>query len=542
MLAPLLPAAGTAAEIPASRQLVQAGKAGEVIYLGNSWSEKTGFLTGTDQLFSEAQLGPGDFSLSARLAIRNLKGSAASLQLGRTNHLGFSGGKDSRPFAEGRLFAPKSLLLGTAAPAEGKIFTLEVKRIGELLTATVDGAPLLSAKVSAGAVGPVGFRPLRGTIELYDFSIQGNFLKEKFSVNPRWQKPQNYPLLDISAETARHSIVAAGTAETYQGHPTTVLLPDGRTIYAVWTIGHGGTCGPLAKSEDGGRTWRQLPSPADWSTSQNCPSIYRLTDPQGRSRLIVYAARPAMTLTYSEDEGQTWSPIRSLGLPCVMAFSSIVRLKDGRYLGLYHRGQADHDRPPLEIWQTISADGGLNWTAPRMICAAEGLNPCEPCVFRSPDGGKLVALLRENCHTATSLLIHSEDEGETWSAPEYTAWALTGDRHAARYAPDGRLVVAFRDQAPDSPTRGHFLLWVGTCDDVLNGTNGQYRVKLLHSHAGGDCGYPGLELLPDGTFVATTYIKYAAGPEKNSVVSVRFKLDELDARLASADRQGLAAK
>ena len=54
-------------------------------------------------------------------------------------------------------------------------------------------------------------------------------------------------------------------------------------------------------------------------------------------------------------------------------------------------------------------------------------------------------------------------------------------------------------------------------------------MKLLHSFAGSDCGYPGLELLPDGTIVATTYVKYNPGTEKHSVVSVRFKIEELDA-------------
>jgi len=45
-----------------------------------------------------------------------------------------------------------------------------------------------------------------------------------------------------------------------------------------------------------------------------------------------------------------------------------------------------------------------------------------------------------------------------------------------------------------------------------------------------DCGYAGLEVLPDGTFVATTYIKYTPGPEQNSIVSVRFELSELDVK------------
>ena len=35
------------------------------------------------------------------------------------------------------------------------------------------------------------------------------------------------PLVDHSQDTDRHVIVAAGTETAYQGHPTTVLLPEG---------------------------------------------------------------------------------------------------------------------------------------------------------------------------------------------------------------------------------------------------------------------------------------------------------------------------
>ena len=106
------------------------------------------------------------------------------------------------------------------------------------------------------------------------------------------------------------------------------------------------------------------------------------------------------------------------------------------------------------------------------------------------------------------------------------------------YAKDGRLAIAFRDQAINSPTKGHFVAWVGKYDDIKQAKPGQYRVKLLHSHASrvGDCGYPGVELLPDDTVVATTYIKYRSGPEKNSVVSTRFKLAETDALAAEAPK------
>ncbi len=98
------------------------------------------------------------------------------------------------------------------------------------------------------------------------------------------------------------------------------------------------------------------------------------------------------------------------------------------------------------------------------------------------------------------------------------------------YVSDGRLVIVFRDQAPGSPTRGHFVGWVGTYDDIKQGTSGQYRVKLMHNNYRADCGYPGIHCLPDGEIFALTYIKYRPGSDKHSVVGVRFRLDEIEAK------------
>ena len=347
------------------------------------------------------------------------------------------------------------------------------------------------------------------------------------------------PILDLSDQKERHTILAAGTEQVYQGHPTTTLLADGKTIFCVWCINHGGAAGPMARSDDGGKTWTRIDDtlPDGFKTHQNCPSIYRMTDPSGKERLWVFSAAkgtrkgPGMPSIMSEDAGRTWKEMPPLGFPCVMTFSSIVRLKDGRYLGLYHKGPGGADKAPLEVLQTITADGGFTWSEPKVVASVEGKNPCEPFVFSSPDGTELCCLMRENTHKERSLVMFSRDEGVTWSTPVNTSWGLTGDRHAGVFTQDGRMVIAFRDQALNSPTLGHFVAWVGTYDDIKNGRPGQYRVKLLHSHATrvSDCGYPGMELLPDGTIVATTYVKYAPGREKHSVVSVRLDLKAADA-------------
>src|SRR5688500_1778263 len=98
------------------------------------------------------------------------------------------------------------------------------------------------------------------------------------------------PTVDLADDVSRQVIIAQGTPHIYQGHPTTVLLPDGKTMYCVWTINHGGPCGPMKRSDDGGLTWSELlPVSENWKSVKNCPTIYRLTAPDGRVRLIVFA-------------------------------------------------------------------------------------------------------------------------------------------------------------------------------------------------------------------------------------------------------------
>ena len=347
-------------------------------------------------------------------------------------------------------------------------------------------------------------------------------------------------LVDLSGERDRHTIIAQGTPEIYQGHPTTVSMSDGKTIFCVWCINHGGAAGPMAKSIDGGQSWRRLDDslPPGYSKHLNCPSIYRITGPDGKERIWVFSAAlgtrsgPGMPSIMSEDSGQTWKEMPPLGFPCVMTFSSIMPLKDGSYLGLYHKGPDGRDRDPLEVLQTITKDGGFTWSEPRVVAKVEGKNPCEPFIFRSPDGRELGVLMRENTHQGRSLMMFSKDEGKTWGKPVDTAWGLTGDRHVGVRLPDGRYIFAFRDQAIGSPTRGHFVAWVGSYADLKSGKGGDYRIKLLHSHAKrtSDCGYPGVELLSDGSLLFTTYLKYQPGSEKHSVVSTRLKISETDAR------------
>ena len=120
----------------------------------------------------------------------------------------------------------------------------------------------------------------------------------------------------------------------------------------------------------------------------------------------------------------------------------------------------------------------------------------------------------------------------TWSDPVELPGSLTGDRHQAVYAPDGRLFISFRDTCLDTLTPGDWVGWVGTYDDIVAGREGQYRVRLMENTHGADCAYHAIGVLPDGTVFTTTYGHWSEGQEP-FIAGVHFTMSEIDAAAAS---------
>jgi len=352
------------------------------------------------------------------------------------------------------------------------------------------------------------------------------------------------PQIDLNKRTDLQ-IVISKDPKIYMGHPSSVLLDDGKTMVMMYLNQHGRGKMMWQRSTDGGKTWsKRLPLPEGWDKPVvingkehppflEVPILYKVTDPKGKQRIVLYTAGrdnyPARHAV-SEDGGKTWSKAKPILFggkelyKTIVFLSDLIRLKDGSYLGTWHyRGTTF----------VATTQDGLSFSKPRIAAVYPKAFPCEGCLIRSPDGGKIALLLRENNRNYNSLICFSSDEGKTWTKPRQMPDSITGDRHQHTYTPDGRLFISFRDRGVETPTHGDWVAWVGTFEDLEKGREGQYRVRMKDNLKGADCAYPTQHLLPDGTIFAATYGQWGKG-EKNSILGFRFKIEQLDAMVKKA--------
>lgn len=343
------------------------------------------------------------------------------------------------------------------------------------------------------------------------------------------------PEIDFASNLDR-VITVDREAGQYLGHPSTEIMEDG-SILCVYPKGHGRGAIIMKRSLDWGRTWgERLPVPASWASSKETPTLYRVPKPGGGENVVLWSGLYPARRALSADGGETWGELESPlegGDPepfgGIVVMGDQANLPGGRSLAWFHDDgrflRGERGAGGFGVYQVETADGGATWSQPREIVRWAHGHLCEPGLVQR--GGVLVLLLRENSRRRNSQFVVSKDEGRTWSRPRPLPGALTGDRHQVAELPDGRLFISFRDMGLDSRRRGDWVAWVGTLEDLMEGRQGQLRVRLMDNVRGTDCAYPALEVLPDGSILAVTYGHWTSG-EPPWIAGLRVRPEELE--------------
>lgn len=361
-----------------------------------------------------------------------------------------------------------------------------------------------------------------------------------------------------------------GTERQYLGQPDLVMLNDEKTLLSVYPIGHGAGELVLQISKDRGRTWNEvIDKPESWRTSLETPTLYNLNKTTGEEIIILISGCPnwkgntngGWKTSLSYDKGKTWEEFKthhsvlhnnSKNFTNV-AMASLIQLKNesgeniDRWLGVYHNECFINYKTVL----SFDSNGEETWSSPVPMLdefrdIEKRLKICEVGLFRSPDERKIIALGRTQSHAHPSVILYSEDEGETWSKPSYLPEELHGERHKAIYDPrNNQLVITFREifmsKSKKSWSAGNWVAWTGSFDQLMNNKSGDCKITIAEdftqSPKAGDTGYAGIVADSKGNLILHSYghfdkefSKYWTGPvtkDLSYIIQAAFKLEDL---------------
>lgn len=223
----------------------------------------------------------------------------------------------------------------------------------------------------------------------------------------------------------------------------------------------------IIRSFDAGKTWEQTPKRLD------CPFTFDATDGpiielrDGSALLCVYGNPPGggptrVAFFRTEDSGDSWQLLSTLGTDHEMSETAVAELPDGRLVLL--------SRPEGDI--SWSSDGGRTWTTP----VAFGIRLYEPRLLTLKDGTLLA--LHGSYGAGGFRAIFSTDGGATWICPAKThGFAVDPSVYGYGQAielPDGSVFAVYIDSG------GH------TAEDANAEALWAIRLRVRSDHRGID--------------------------------------------------------
>ncbi|NTE04423.1 exo-alpha-sialidase [Agrobacterium tumefaciens] len=139
-------------------------------------------------------------------------------------------------------------------------------------------------------------------------------------------------------------------------------------------------------TSDHGKTWRTIGPLAENGIKAIQPSI--LQHGNGKLQILARTANRAIAASWSEDNGETWTPMAKTTLPNNNSGTDAVTMKDGRHVLVYNHVLPPGDlakgaRTPLNV--SISKDG-KEWFAALILEDSPISQYSYPAVIQTADG------------------------------------------------------------------------------------------------------------------------------------------------------------
>lgn len=354
----------------------------------------------------------------------------------------------------------------------------------------------------------------------------------------------NVPKIELDSRHLSDIEKSIGTPRQYLGQPDMIYIEEINKLILVYPVGHGKGPIVLRESMDFGLTWKEkMDVPRSWGNSYETPTIYQLKFRNGERKIILISGLPNWSnnqnggwqTSISDDDGQSWSEFKLHHSKLAngeqnwstVAMSSLIQLKNeagefiDRWLAVYHNEGFINYKSYL----TFDGDGKEIWSEPypylnNDVALEKKLQICEVALFRSPDEEYIWALGRTQSHLYPSVKFYSEDEGISWSQPEFVVGALNGERHKVIYSRElQKYIITFREIKldvnqstiieEDDWLAGDWLAWVGTYEDFQNNQPGVCQLLLSKDWTptvkAGDTGYAGIVELSNDKILTISY-------------------------------------
>jgi len=488
------------------------------------WTRGEGHLESRDDanvIFGNKIVGPGDFEVSARVALADPQNDVAYLHIPEAIwKLDFN--REGKIVLQGRLTSKISKPLAETSDfiEPGKCFDVKITRSSRNLKIFINDKELCSlGKVTRDSLGLVGLIVESGKLRISDFRAAGALVdvpsdKEIFSTTAfmgfkknsdgsyvddckRFRIPAlivapNKDLLAICE--ARHEGGDHGNIDLFMkrskdggktwsrpesiyeeggdklittGNPCPVVDEDTGTIWLPLCRDNRTVL--MTHSKDSGKTWAKpteigiSASKYKWRWAATGPGVgIQMKRGKYKGRLVIPLNHMPATVFYSDDHGKSWT----LGgdLKGTADESQVVELVDGRLLMESRKSRGS-------VRWSVSDDGGDCWenhepdkTIPAPLCQASLLH-----YSTAEDEGKNRILFCNPHHDAwrVNLAVQvSYDEGESWPVKKVI------DPGSAQYScmavlPDGDIGVLYEDALKSRLTFVRFSLdWLEQPDSL----------------------------------------------------------------------------